>query len=102
MTIEQDTHAAIAELTRQVAALRDELAEAIAVTRPRHRAMPHRLTAETVRNTVFVTTRMKPGYHAPDVDDFLDRVEAEITQLTHERDTARTELEQLRETTLRP
>lgn len=87
---------AIDALTKRVEALRDEVTVLAEKGKPRHRATPHRLTAEDIRNAVFITTRLVPGYHVPDVDDLLDRVEEELTLLTQERDEARAELAELR------
>lgn len=56
-----------------------------------------RLTAEAVRSTGLVTSRLRPGYVEEEVDAFLDRVEQEIALLTRERDEARAEIARLRD-----
>jgi DivIVA domain-containing protein len=40
-----------------------------------------RARASQVKNVVFVTTRMRPGYRQPDVDAFLERLASEIERL---------------------
>jgi DivIVA domain-containing protein len=42
------------------------------------------LTPADVRNTKFTVTRRRPGYDQKDVDDFLDRTEAELSRLVLE------------------
>ncbi|WP_425547508.1 DivIVA domain-containing protein [Actinomadura vinacea] len=54
------------------------------------------MTPEAVRNTKFVTTRLRPGYWEEQVDAFLDHVEIEVETLTRERDEAREENARLR------
>ncbi|REF00612.1 DivIVA domain-containing protein [Thermomonospora umbrina] len=77
------------------------MAEAFAAaTEPnkaRHRALPDRLTADDVDGVTFITTRLQPGYHEPEVDAFLDRVIEELRERDREFGELKAEHERLAE-----
>ncbi len=52
------------------------------------------LTPQDVAHKVFGPTRLRRGYNENEVDAFLDLVEAELTRLTEENASLRSELEQ--------
>ncbi|WP_374201561.1 DivIVA domain-containing protein [Actinocorallia sp. API 0066] len=86
---------AISELGRKIDGLAEAVAEAAEPKKARHRGLPHRLTADDVRNVTFITTRVAPGYHTPEVDDFLDKVEAELDERSREHLALQAENERL-------
>ncbi|ROO82550.1 DivIVA domain-containing protein [Actinocorallia herbida] len=75
-----------------------ELVESFAIpAKARHAVDAHRITPMDIRRVKFVSTRLAPGYVQSEVDEFLDKVEAEIGSLIVERDAARDEAAKLRE-----
>lgn len=96
MSEDRSTRDAINELAKQVAALREDFRAATEHDpKARHRQQ-ERLTPQAVRNTRFVTSRLRPGYVEQEVDAFLDLVEQELETLIRERDDARAENAELR------
>ena len=101
-TFLDELETAFGQLIRENEELRIELAEAAPVAtelaertdQPRQPVSTERLrrsgtplTPGDIRNKQFSTTRLRPGYDEEEVDNFLDKAEAELSRLIDEGET---------------